>query len=176
MNHEDPRNMTTRGGDDLQQWIDDLLRSSTAADLEAAPGAALVGAAAAINKFRRRQRAARSLAVFAAAAAVFVAVMTWRGAPRRGGERLGEGLIAPVVVQAPDASATIENPSPNPSLRGRGIGPTATFLAGDESIAIELDSPADDVTVMQVYTTTDAQRRLELEHAFQSQTLEQPGG
>jgi hypothetical protein len=88
-------------------------------------------------------RYAISLATLAALAATPLAVATWLSvngiphypSPRYSGERLGEGLN-PLSI-TPQTSATVENPSPNPSLQGRGEG-TPGRMPGLSGQAIDL--------------------------------------
>jgi hypothetical protein len=150
--------MNTTGDDgDQQRWIDELLRSSAAAELEAAPAGVKFATAAAIGKQRQRRR--RTLAVFAAAATVGV-IWAWPSSsplPQR--EEPGEELSSPLVAQSQREPPAVGNPSLSPSLQRRGML-NATFVNSSDAIAVPLKSPSDDVTVVQVYPTINAQRSL----------------
>ena len=169
-NHDGTTNTTAGDGDEQQRWIDELLRSSAAAELESAPAGVKFTTAAAIGTLRRRQMRRRSFAVFAAAAAV-AAVWAWPEAPLPRREGSGEGLNTPAIVQTPLKSPRIENPSPSPSLQGRGI-----FVANGDAIAVELPSSAPEVTVVQLHPTTIAQRRVENELVIRQLLITNPNG
>ncbi len=174
MNHSDTTNTTDAAADD---WIDGLLRSREAAALEAAPNAVRSAATAAIAKHNRRRRRRRSLAGLAAAAALG-AIALWPSIllPRRDGsnrarspvaterravvlaEQSGEGFSKPTLVQPSAENANVANSSPSPSLPGRGMVTPATFVSSD-AIAVPVESPTPEVTIVQLYPTVDAQRR-----------------
>ena len=152
---------------DQQRWIDATLCSPAAAELESAPKAALVAA----MKRRRHRRVALGVAV----AAALAAVAAWQFIPLPGREGFGEGSAIVATSSKPQAETTVVNPSPSPSLRGRGIS-EATFISSSDAIAVPLESPAVNVTVVQVYPTVDAQRRLRLAAALSSISSEPNGG
>jgi hypothetical protein len=159
---------------DQQRWIDESLRCPAAAELESAPKAAIV---AAIKRRRHRRTA-----LVAAAAAALAAVAAWPLIPLPRRVEKGEGLAAVAINAAPPTKSTLINPSPSPSaprplvdLRGRGIS-EATFVSSSDAIAVPLESPAVNVTVVQVYPTVDAQRRMQLAAALSSISSEPNGG
>jgi hypothetical protein len=177
MNHHDATNTTADREDagDLQQWIDNLLRSSEAAELERAPESAHVAAATAIRHFRRRQVRRRSLAVFAAAAAMVGAIAMWPNAPLP--RRDGPGLARPVLVGSQAAPHDIENSSPSPSLQRRGIRPAkAAFVTNGDTIAVPLESDDPAVTVVRLYPTTTTERRWRRELSLYAGSSGQNGG
>lgn len=170
MNHDGTPNTMTDDDGDQQRWIDELLRSSAAAELEAAPAGAKFATAEAMGKLRRRQRRRRSLAVFTAAAAVAV-VWAWPSSPLPRREGPGEALKVPIIAQSTVESPSVENPSPSPSLQGRG-----TFVASGDAIAVELESPAPEVTVVRLHPTTIAQRRAQSELILHQLLAADPNG
>jgi hypothetical protein len=188
MNHDDATNTTADREDasDLQQWIDNLLRSSEAAELEIAPESAHVATATVIRQFRRRQVRRRSLAVFAAAAAMVGAVAMWPNAPLLRREGPGKGLARPLLVQTPAAQHNVEQPSPIHSslprvargvLQERGIkSPKAAFVTNGDSIAVPLESDDPAVTVVQLYPTTTTERRWRRELSLYAGSTGQDGG
>jgi hypothetical protein len=173
MNHDDTNSTTGDREDasDLQRWIDGLLRSGDAAELEAAPATTHAAAMTAITQLRRHQRRRRTLAVFAAAAAVAGVIAMWPNAPLARREWTGEGLATPLVIRAPKAPATVENSSPSPSLQGRGM-----FVASGDAIAVELASPAPEVTIVQLHPTTIAQRRAQTDLFLRQLLSADPNG
>jgi hypothetical protein len=179
MNHDETTGTTMEGGDDddnQERWIDGLLRSSEAAAMEAAPAAVRVAASAAIGRARRRQVVRRSVAGFLAAAAVLVAVGAWRQdspLPRRDGS--GEGFQAPQFVRNREARSGSVNPSPSPSLPGRGR-PTATFVSTGDAIAAPVASSSPEVTVVRLYPTISAERRWRREANLQVLNSRTNGG
>jgi hypothetical protein len=165
---------TCREAIDEQRWIDALLRSDEAPALEAAP---------ALRIWFRGKRMHRRVLV-AAAAATIAAIAAWQAVdaplPRREGP--GEGL-AEQVAQPPDTDTTVPErlaqvapqsdmaamdagPSPSPSLQGRRIPePTATFVSTNSAIAVPIASDDPQVTIVKLYPTTAAARRMALEIA-----------
>jgi anti-sigma factor RsiW len=156
-----------------QAWIDALLQSDAASVLESPP----------VLQLRPKRR--RWLV--AAAAASVVAVAALLPLPRR--EGLGEGRPTspqafrsvpsraaetnpdnPLPTRASDATsstvATGGNPTPNPSLRGRGI--EAEFVSHSDAIAVPLASEDPQVTVVKLLPTTTARRRAAWHQVIQS--------
>ena len=170
MNHDGTTN-TTEDGDagEQQRWIDELLRSHEAAELEAAPTTSYASIATAIVKQRRRQLARRSLAGLAAA--TIATMLAWPSAPLPRTEGMGEELRTSPSVETRTIEASSENPSPSPSLPGRGI-----FLTGVDAIAMELESESPDVTVVEVLPTVSAEHQLHRELALQDESFEPFGG
>jgi len=186
MNHDDTTNTAEdEATGDQQQWIDDLLRSDEAAELEAAPAGVKIATVAAIESLRRRQVRRRSLVALAAAATVAV-VWAWPEAPLPRKEGSGEGLATPLASHTPDAPATARNLSPKSSARNTALRSVATgdrarqgrgiFLAGGDSIAVELPSPAPEVTVVQLHPTIIAQRRAETDLILRQLLTAEPNG
>jgi hypothetical protein len=178
MNDDDTTDTPHReDASDLQRWIDGLLRSSDAAELEAAPATTHFAATSAMKTFRSRRIRRHSLSVFAAAAAIVGVLAIWPTVllPRR--EGTGKGLAIPLVVHAPEAPATVENPSPSPSLQGRGIGESlARFESNGETIAIPLASDDPQVSIVKLYPTTTTERRWHRESTLYARHSGQDGG
>ena len=165
MNGED-NNLETN---DLDRWIDSLLRSEFATALETPPRG-LVGSIRAVASRRRRQR--RYIACGLAAAALMVAV-GWIAMEMRSGNKINARVLNDV------ASVTgIAQPSPSPSLQGRGPvePPQATFVGTGNTIAMPLESGGPDVTIVQTYSTLDAQRSRELMAGIYPIPLQPDGG
>jgi len=177
MNHDGTTNTTAEREDasDLQQWIDGLLRSSDAAELEAAPATTHAAATSAIKQLRRYRKRRQALAVFASAAAI-AAIATWFISPLPRREGTEEGLKTPLVHRTPEAPTTIENPSPSPSLQGRGINVVARFESNGETIAIPLASDDPQVSIVQLYPTTTTERRWRRESTLYARHSGQDGG
>ncbi len=160
---------------DQQRWIDELLRSSEAAAIEAAPTPATIPLCRRIR--RRRQlltAAAASIAVALAAPLIPL--------PRRDGSNRARSPVATeprAVAEAHsdnDAREAAADPSPSPSLQGRGIAdkPVATFASNGNAIAVPLASDDAEVTVVQLVPTVTAQvRRV---HLTSAQPINNHGG
>jgi hypothetical protein len=160
-----------------QQWIDDLLRSDEAAELDGPPPATL---RMRCPSRRRIVAAAIAASMAAALAAPFIPL------PRR--EGLAEGLEARATLQTPEAGAPTApdlshgspppaaNPSPSPSLQGRGIGdePIATFASNGNAIAVPLAGDDAEVTVVRLVPTVAA--RVRRVHLTSAQPFPNQGG
>ncbi len=158
-----------------QRWIDGLLRSREAAEFEAAPTWVVVASAATARRRRRRR-----VALGAALAAALATIAAWPRFPLPRREGTGEGrqtVDADTDVHRPK---TVENPSPSPSLPGRGMQASypqaaATFVSTG-AIVVPVESSSPEVTIVQVYPTLDAQRRLEIAAAVSSFSMKPNGG
>ena len=138
---------------DQQAWIEGLLRSREAAELEAAP------AVRAFPLHERRRPTRRRLT--AAAAAVLVAASMFFFLNSRRAE-LGEGPPAPPShSEAPTAMANAERPSPSTPLHEQQLAepPVATFVSTGPAIALPSASRSPNVTVVTLYPTLPAARR-----------------
>jgi anti-sigma factor RsiW len=150
---------------DQQKWIDGLLSSAEAAEIEMAPPVVLP------RRSRRRWMVAAAIAALAA--------WPWIPLPRR--EGIGEGRPTPPSVTAP-AVATVENPSPSRSaprplsdLPGRGKS-VATFASAGGAIAVPVAAVDAQVTVVKLYPTVTATRRWARERALLTPPSKQNGG
>lgn len=158
-----------------QQWIDGLLRSPAAVELELP----LTAVAIPFVRIRRRRilAVAAAVALFAATAALLFPL------PRR--EGLGEGR--PTVADARDAAsesdsatalrsvATGDRAQLLPSLSGRGIS-GAEFVSSGSSIAVAVPSDDPQVTIVQLYPTVTASRRWAREAELRANALPPNGG
>jgi hypothetical protein len=118
--------------DDLQRWIDGLLTSPEGKP--AAPKALRAEVRRAVGLLRQRTRTRRLVV-----AAAVVVLICW---PR--GDKVADDrqlVSAPLITQQ-------EQPAP----------PVATFVAGDDTIAVPIESPAPNVTILEVYPTISARR------------------
>lgn len=172
MNHDGTTNTTADDDSDQQQWIDELLRSSAAAEMEAAPAPVKFAANAAIGKLWRRQRRRQSLAVFAAAATL-VAVWAWPttedAAPGSARGSNHTEVANSNRASTPRRSRGLQEINASPVGRG-------TFVANGDAIAVELESDSPDVTVVNILPTIGAERQWRRELALQSKSHEPSGG
>jgi len=122
---------------EIDEWIDGLLTSPKA--MPEAPQTLRADVRRAVGR-QARVRLSRRLV---AAAAVVVALIYW---PR--GERVTEPNQ---LAGAPSA------------LQEKSTEPVAKFIAGDDTIAVEIKSSAPNVTILQVYPTLSAQSHRERE-------------
>jgi anti-sigma factor RsiW len=143
---------------DEQQWIDDLLQSPARMQIEPTPAASL-------DSFRiapaRRRRALQAACGLAAAAALLVAV---------GWPMLNRQARHPSVAEVQNVTVN------EPSQIVDPVQPQATFVTTADSIVVPVDSPSTDVTVVQVYPTTDTERRWRLEQSLLSISTKSNGG
>jgi anti-sigma factor RsiW len=154
---------------DEQRWIDGLLRSDVSATLESAP-AALVESLRDAAVVHRRRRAYRIVGSLAAVAAVIVVAVGSTILFNSQTER-----IAASVGASQDATLTPET-EVVPAVAPDSVLPKAVFVGTDEAIAVPFESSDDNVTVVQLYPTTDTERRLQRELAFQSFESDANGG
>ncbi len=149
---------------DEQGWIDSLLRSDAAAEIEAPRTLVL------------RPRPRGKWLVAAAAAAVAAAAASLLPLPAR--EGTGEGFPTVAEDTGVELNAIVGNPSPSPSLPGRGISepPAATFISSGSAIAIPVASPDPQVTIVKLYPTLTASRRGARERAFRAEFTNPNGG
>ena len=125
-----------RSAVEQQQWLDNILRNSVSATTT--PAEALAGIDRAITRTRRitrrrRRRLAGSLAALTAAASLLVAVS----------------------LRQPQHATTS-----NSQLTTLDSQPVATFVGSDDMIVIQHESPYPNVTIVEVFPTISAQRRL----------------
>ena len=177
MNHNLKMNLTPDDGEeaDLQRWIDELLRSIDAAELEAAPAAVAMAASSSKSLGRRRLAIRRSFVGVVTAAAMVAAAVMWSGSPLPRGMLSSEGSKSAQVVRAPGSPATVDNPSPSLSLQGRGIE-VATFESGGDAIAVPMASEDPQVSIVKVYPTTTTERRWRRETTLYANLSGQDGG
>lgn len=167
MNHDDTTNTTDReDASDLQRWIDGLLRSSDAAGLEVAPASTHAAATTAIKQLRRYRKRRQALAVFASAA-VMTAIALW--APP-----------TPPDSAAPGSARGSNNQAivPQRATPGQRLGlqDIARFETNGDTIAVSLESPSPNVTVVQLYPTTTAERRAQTDLFLRQLLTDEPNG
>jgi Putative zinc-finger len=127
-----------------QRWIDDLLSSPERLVIQPIP----VALSRAVRNAMSHRRKARLVACGLAAAAVLVVAVGWTAALNR------QARVA-AVNQITETAVHKVEPSPNPSLRGRGTveAPQATFVAGRDVLAVPVASRYPNVTIVRVYPT-----------------------
>jgi anti-sigma factor RsiW len=133
---------------DEQRWIDGLLHSPIRLQLEHPPAAILDSIR--ISLAHRRHRIFQAACGLATAAVLLIA-MGWfalagQGRSPTSPERRDIAVVEPARALAP-------------------VHPQATFVTTSEAIAVPLESPSSDVTIVQIYPTTDTERRWRLEAA-----------
>ena len=157
-----------------QRWIDCALRADETAT-QSAPSAILAATAEAIVGVRRKQRLRRMLAGSLAAAASVALLAVWQlQTPNLAPGSAGGSVTMPVdVVQreaTPRRSRGLEE-EPRASSKI-----AATFTAGGNGIAIPVASDSPDVTIVQFYPTTEADRRLQRQRELEAKYRELIGG
>ncbi len=129
-----------------QQWIDVLLQSPARVQLEPPP--VTLDDLFRSSLAQRRRRVMSAACGLAAAAALLVAA-GWLERNRQAVEPLKSAESSIAVAEAVHAPTSAQ--------------PTATFVSTSDAIVVPLESPSTDVTVVQVYPTTDTERRWRLE-------------
>jgi putative zinc finger protein len=150
-----------------QRWIDNLLCSDAAAEAEQAP-LALRDSLRALP-IRRGRNVSLIACGMAAAAALLIAV-GWT-ALRSGPTDNVQDQAANVTVNPEISPAVV-----TPAVAKDSIRPRATFVSGGDTIAVPMESADDDVTIVQLYPTTQTERRLQRELALQVTLLDSNGG
>ena len=157
-----------------QRWIDGALRADEVAT-QTAPSSVLAATAKAITNVRRKQRLRRMLAGSLAAAASVALLAAWqlREPPLAPGSAGGAAATPNGVVQreaTPRQSRGLED-EPRASSKN-----AATFTAGGSGIAIPVASDSSEVTIVQFYSTTEADRRLQRQRELEAKYRELIGG
>jgi hypothetical protein len=167
MNDDETMDAPADDGDELcdqQRWIDELLRSKEASELESASSDMHVALAMAIGKRRRRAVVRRSLAVAAAASLAIAAAWQYRAAPR---------AVAPGFARGSNHQAVLHHeatPWQSQPLQ------QAMFVTDGSAIAVPLTSDDAQVSIVQVYPTTTTQRRWRRELSLFAGPTGQDGG
>ncbi|WP_428306385.1 anti-sigma factor family protein [Lacipirellula sp.] len=161
-----------------QQWIDAALRSSVAKN-PVAPATLQTALSDSIAAATQQQRQRRLLtASFAVAASVaIVATIAWRILPLAPGSARGSLTTPHNVAQrdgAPGRSPGLEEPAqPREQVKTQTV---ARFTAGVDGIAIPIASESPEVTIVQFYSTTDADRRMQRQRELEAKYQELIGG
>ena len=131
---------------DQQQWVDGLLQSPTRIQLER-PSVTILDSFRHSLSQRRRRVLQAACGIAAAATALIAAGLLELNRQANGNLRSAESSV--VVTEQAHA--------PTPAQ------PRATFVSTSDTIVMPLESPSTDVTIVQVYPTTDTERRWRLE-------------
>jgi hypothetical protein len=163
-----------------QRWLDAALRSDEATR-HAAPTMLLAATGDAIRFARRKQRLRQMLAGGLAAAASIALLAAWQlREPRAAPGSAGGSVAMPVDVVQRDAtprrSRGLEEGSREREGRNDATKSVATFTAGGSGIAIPVASESPDVTIVQFYSTTEADRRLQRQRELEAKYRELIGG
>lgn len=167
-----PQCATCREAIEQQRWIDGALRADEVTG-HAAPTTVLTAAADAIA--RRKQRLGRLLAGGLAAAASIALLAAWQlYEPNAAPGSAGASVTMPVdVVQreaTPRRSRGVQEDAPTSAKS------VATFTAGGGGIAIPVASDSPEVTIVQFYSTTEADRRMQRQRELEAMYRELIGG
>ena len=157
-----------------QRWIDGALRVNEVAT-QTAPPTLLAATAEAITTVHRKQRLRRMLAGSLAAAASVALLAVWQ---------LREPTLAPgsaggSVTTSIDITQRSATPRQSRGLLEETHTPAkipATFIAGGGGIAIPVASDSPDVTIVQFYPTTEADRRQQRQRELEAKYRELIGG
>jgi hypothetical protein len=156
-----------------QRWIDGLLQSDVRASLEPVPDR-LMELVHATPRRSDHRSLRRHIAVLAAVAAiVLVAVGTALVVHDRGFEQGDGSAETDIAANVPDR---IEESTVDVDGNADDKPERATFVSNQDMIAVPVDSTDDDVTIVQLYRTTEAERRSRSEFAFQLNPTKPSGG
>jgi anti-sigma factor RsiW len=144
---------------DQQLWIDGLLQSPVRIELEQ-PTVTIRGAFHS-SLAQRRRRVIRAACGLAAAATLLIAV----GLLKLNRQSTG-------TLESTENSIAVVQPTHAPTP----AEPRATFVSSSDAIVVPLESPSADVTVVQVYPTTDTERRWRLDLTLSNQFKDPNGG
>jgi len=144
---------------DEQNWVDSLLQSSVRLQIERTPTTILDSVRPTVA---RRDRRKLQTAYGFAAAAVLLIGLVWFALYRHGVRPKASATQDVAVVHAARVPAHKQ--------------PQATFVSSTDAIAVSLESSSADVTVVQVYPTTDTERRWHLEQSILSASTKPNGG
>ncbi len=169
-----PRCATCRETVEQQRWIDGALRADEVTS-RSAPAVILAATADAIRITRRKQRLGRILAGSLTAAASIALLAAWqlREHPAAPGSA-GGSVAMPVDVVQPDATPRRSRGLPEDVPIG--LKNVATFTAGGNGIAVPVASDSPDVTIVQFYSTTEADRRVQRQRELEAKYRELIGG
>jgi hypothetical protein len=128
-----------------QGWIDALLCSPERLELEPVPPVLMESVRDSIALHRRK---ARLVACGLAAAAVLLVAVGWTAT-------LNLQARIPAVNEFAEVTVKESEPSPNPTLHGRGTAeaPRATFVGGPDVLAVPVASRHPNVTIVRLYPT-----------------------
>ena len=141
-----------------QRWVDSLLQSPVRIQIERPPAEVLDSFRSSLSQRRRIWQAACGLA----AAVVLVIALDWL--------QLNRQAKQPSIAKGQDIAVTDAVHATAPSK------PQATFIASTDAIVVPVESPSTDVTVVQVYPTTETERRWRLEQSLLSASIKSNGG
>jgi hypothetical protein len=163
-----------------QRWLDAALRADEITG-HAAPAAMLTATADAIVIVQRKQRARRLLAGSLAAAASFAILAAWQyRSPLSAPGSAGGSVTMPVDVVQRDAtprrSRGLQEESRELVVAAASAKSAATFTAGGSGIAIPVASDSPEVTIVQFYSTTEADRRMQRQRELEAKYRELIGG
>lgn len=159
-----------RNAVDEQRWIDGLLRSNSRVSLEPAPDSLRESFRAAAAP-RRHQNTQLIACCFAAVAAAVVVAVGWTLTLSRQADEVAAGGDNGTTNET-----TISQSDVRPAVAQGTQRPKATFIGTGDAIAVPIESSDDNVTVVQLYPTTDTERRLRRELALQFTHSEPNGG
>jgi hypothetical protein len=144
---------------DVQNWVDGLLQSPVRIQIERTPATILDSFHTSLShRHRRVWQAACGLA----AAAVLIIAVGWL--------ELNRQASLPSISRVRDVAVAKTVHATAPSK------PQATFVSSTDAIAVSLESPSADVTIVQVYPTTDTERRWRFEQSLLSASAKSNGG
>jgi anti-sigma factor RsiW len=152
-----------------QRWIDGLLRSGTHESDESVPQSLYESLR---HSTVRRRHSVRLIACGLAAIAAAIAVAAgWTLTPNR----QADGIAANNNDAASEQHVIVES-NIHAAAAIDAQKPQATFVSSDDTIAVPIESTDDDVTVVQLYPTTQTERRWRRELALQITHSESNGG
>jgi anti-sigma factor RsiW len=147
-----------------QRWIDNLLHSNEFASIEPLPA----GLRETLRRSNTKSRQTTHLIAcgLAAAATIAIVAVGWTLKLNR----------QAAVFRASTATQTTAQVNPLNPNSSNSASRRATFVSNGDTIAVPLESGDDEVTIVQLYPTTETERRTRRELALQFIYSESNGG
>ncbi len=150
-----------------QHWIDGLLQSDVVASLEPVPASLTTPRTLDV---RRRRQNARYVASLAVAATLLIAVFGWKFRMSR-----EENAASPTNRQTARNEESLHDATQVLADVPAGIHQTQ-FVNSSDSIAVQIESDDENVSIVQLLPTTQTDRRVRRELTLRALELELNGG
>jgi anti-sigma factor RsiW len=141
-----------------QRWIDGLLQSSVRAQLEPTPTTLVDSVRTVAVRHDRRKTVLTYVLTMAATLLIAVAWLAFR-------------RPATQPMQSATQEIAIEDAPRAPKTKSDG-----TFVSTSDAIVVPVNSPSDDVTIVQIYQTTESERRWRLDRTLSNISTKPNGG
>ncbi len=155
-----------------QRWIDGLLQSETRVSLEPVPEQ--LRHSIRVTPLRPSDKAIRRRAVVVAAAAAAVVMVALATSFRP--DQKHSPITRPPVARGLASNVPDKLPIADQPAQITPEMPKAKFVSNEDVIAVPLKSEDANVTIVQLYQTTDSERRSRRDFAYRFKPTEPSGG